>query len=299
MPGRLLFLLLSVVMSQPAAAADRDYAESVAMTGHAEDAQTTFDVRIARFPGRNTGTLWMYAFVDGRQFSLVDETVQLVDADPTDVTNADAQFAVRGSSTATLAGTARHTSSMQGRLAASGMMHATAHPLPGSGSIPVRIDAIFSAEHTPISVRPGRIEVMGQVRGSITIDGQVFPLDLPGKWHEQTGARPEFAPAFTYFFVQGRNSGIMTTRHAGGAWGYLYQLGTIRPVIAMDITPYGSPERAFTITLEDGATVSGIIKVIREVSVPIEGKRRPGATVLVDSDIGPLVGVLNDWDPQQ
>ena len=73
----------------------------------------------------------------------------------------------------------------------------------GVGDVPVSIEAQFVAEHVPINVRKGRIEVMGRVQGNITIDGKTVALDLPGKWHEQTGARASFAPSFTYLFVQG------------------------------------------------------------------------------------------------
>ncbi|MEZ5550905.1 MAG: hypothetical protein R3E82_08455 [Pseudomonadales bacterium] len=286
-------------MQQDALGADPDYAESVAMTGHSVDASTTFDVRIARFPASGRGTLWMYVYLDGRQLALVDEVLALTPPEVTEVSGPDATFAVTGTSAATLTGKARDTSGMRGLLQARGRLHATAHPEPGDGEVPVEIEMSFTADHAPINVRPGRIEVMGRVQGRILVDGTSHRIDIPGKWHEQTGVRPQFAPAFTYLFVQGAGSGIMATRFAEGAWGYVYNEGTVRSIIAMDIAPYGATERAFTATLEDGSRLSGSARVVREVSVPIEGKRRPGATVLVESDMGPLVGVLNDWNPGQ
>jgi hypothetical protein len=36
---------------------------------------------------------------------------------------------------------------------------------------------------------------------------------------------------------------------------------------------------------------------VQEWSVPIEGIRRPGSSVVVDSNIGRLTGSLNDWNP--
>ena len=90
----------------------------------------------------------------------------------------------------------------------------------------------------------------------------------------------------------------MTTRHASGAWGYVFRDGEVTTVEAMDIAPYGLRERRFTLRLMDGRSVSGTATVVREVSVPIEGKRRPGATVMVESELGLMVGVLNDWNPE-
>ena len=37
----------------------------------------------------------------------------------------------------------------------------------------------------------------------------------------------------------------------------------------------------------------------RAISTPVEGSRRPSTTVMVKSDIGPMVGNLNDWDPDR
>jgi hypothetical protein len=284
-------------MSQSAVSADPNYAESVAMTGHAEDAATTFDVRVARFPAEDRGTLWLYAYVDGRQFALVDETVELVTPEITNVALPDAAFEVFGRSSAKLRGIGRHTAAMQGQLTAQGLLHPLAHPEPGVGSIPVEIAAELDADHRPINVRPGRVEVMGRVQGTITIAGAVHSIDLPGKWHEQTGIRQQFAPAFTYLFVQGDGIGIMATKHANGAWGYVYRENTTTPITEIDIESYGTIERKFSITLQDGGRIEGAATIVREVSVPIEGKRRPGSTIVVESDIGRLVGVLNDWDP--
>ena len=284
-------------MDQDAVAADPNYAESVAMTGHSTDANTTFDVRIARFPASDHGTLWVYVYIDGRQFGLVDETVGLANPEVTDVSGTDSEFEVTGVSSATLAAAARDTHAMQGRLQARGRLQATAHPTPGAAEVSAEINAVFYADHAPIHVRPGRIEVMGRVHGSILIDGTAHLIDIPGKWHEQVGVRPQFAPAFTYLFVQGEHRGLMATRSIGGAWGYVYDNGAIRNIVELDISPYGAAERQFTATLDDQSVLRGTAQIVREVSVPIEGRRRPGATVVVESDIGRLVGVLNDWNP--
>ena len=290
-------LILISFASMHAYAVEQDYAESVAMTGHAMDGSLTFDVRIARFPGQARGTLWMYAFVDGQQFGLVDESVALTNPGRTDLEQPNAVFAVDGHNKATLTGKNRSTAIMQGHLRASGLLHATAHPAAGSGNIPVALEVDFNANHKPINVRSGRIEVMGEVRGAITIDGQRTSINIPGKWHEQSGMRPRFAPAFTYLFVQGDGIGIMATKHAAGAWGYVLHNGDFGVVTGVDIDAYGITERRFRVHMQDTTSISGSATVLRQVSVPIEGKRRPGATVMVRSELGEMVGVLNDWNP--
>ena len=272
------------------------YSESAAMTGYADDASTTFDVRIARVPETGKASLWFYVFSGGIQLALVADSVQSPGG-ATRIELADASFSVSGSATASLSGSNRQTPEMAGRLTARGHLHQTADPDPGAGDTLVQIEAQLSASHTPIRVRPGRIEVMGRVQGQLRIENSVRPFDLHGKWHEQTGDRPSFAPAFTYLFLQGTQVGLMTTRHERGAWGYLLTDGSTEKVIGLQIEPYGQAVRSFVATLENGENISGTARIVREVSVPIEGRRRPGATVLVESDLGNLVGVLNDWQP--
>ncbi len=292
---RLLAALPFAPVPMNALALDENYAESVAMTAYAMNTQTSFDVRIARFPSQNRGSLWVYVFADRRHASLADDNVRLLDQQVVDVSQPDARFSVEG---ATLRGFERDTENMRGHLSVRARARGGPHPVPGRGGVPVSVRADFTASHAPVMVRPGRIEVMGSVAASISIDGNVRTLTMPGKWHEQTGVRLAFAPAFTYLFVQGPGRGIMTTRHARGAWGYVFRNDSVVKVVAAEIDPYGSRERIIEVVLEDGERIRGTARVVREVSVPIEGQRRPGATVRVESDIGRMVGVLNDWQPE-
>ncbi|MCB1694199.1 MAG: hypothetical protein KDI19_15615, partial [Pseudomonadales bacterium] len=58
-----------------------------------------------------------------------------------------------------------------------------------------------------------------------------------------------------------------------------------------------SNARHFSIRLVDGRTIEGTADVRQRWSVPIEGKDRPGSTVVADTNVGRLIGSLNDWDP--
>ncbi len=295
---RRVALIVACLLIVPMQTLADGYAESVALTGHSADGDVTFDVRIARFPSEGRGTLWFYVYIDGAQYALVENELSLPDAGRTDVSLAAASFAVAGDAAARLDAEGRDAQQMSARLEARGRLHATAHPGVGSGAVPVTLAATFQAQHAPIRVRPGRLEVMGRAEGTVTIAGQQRQFSVRGKWHEQTGTRPNFAPAFTYFFVQSEAGGMMAIKHAAGAWGYVLEGDEVTPVEAMRIDGYGGDQRAFMLALADGRQVHGSAEVLREVSVPIEGQRRPGATVVVSSDLGELVGVINDWDPQ-
>lgn len=276
---------------------DPAYAESMAISGLREDAAFSFIVRLARFPPKQKATLWVSAHIDGTDYAVTDEALSLSHNQATPIAEQEVVFEATGSSHATFRSFARHSAEMHGVVSAGSKAHKAEHPEPGPGSLPVTIETAFKVSHTPANVRPGRREMMGRVTGTITLGDDSWQFDMPGKWHEQVGPRPRFAPAFTYLFVQGEGIGIMTSKHASGAFGYLLANGTTVAVNDMQIEPYGNNPRAFTITLEYGHQIKGIARIVRETSLPIEGKRRPGATVIVESDIGRMVGVLNDWNP--
>lgn len=276
---------------------DEHYAESLAVSGMSPDTEFTVSVRLGRFPPHHRGTLWLSAYVAGENYAVTAERLDLPAAGPSNIGDAVMTFEVAGSSMGRIDSEARHTAAMQGTALAVSMAHRASHPTPGEGDIPIRLDASFAVSHLPAQVRPGRMEVMGRVAGTLVIGDRRHEFDMPGKWHEQVGARPRFAPAFTYLFVQGEGIGIMATMHADRAWGYVLENGVTVPVTAMSIDPYGANPRRLTVTLQDGRRIAATAHIKRETSVPIEGQRRPGATVVVDCDLGPMCGALNDWNP--
>ena len=285
-------------VGRAASAMDEHYAESVAMDALSGDLATSLGVRLARFPPQGTGSAWISVHIAGTDYSVVDPGLSLTEPGPTPVHAAMADFQVTGTSEARFESFERGSSAMHGRVRARSLLKATGHPEPGPGDIPASIDARFRVVHAPVQVRPGRTEVMGYVSALVVVDGVRHEVEAPGKWHEQIGPRPRFAPAFTYFFVQGDGIGLMVSRHARGAWGYVFAEGRTARLVAFEIDPYGTPTRRFTATLADGREISGTATVLRETSVPIEGKRRPGATVTVKSDLGSMAGALNDWNPK-
>lgn len=274
------------------------YAESVAIGGMCPDGAHEFGVRLARFPPRRSATLWLSAYVDGAYYAAADAELALTAPGITPVGGSEAVFEVSGTSRGRFESTARHTVRMRGRAIAVSSGHRAAHVEPGKGDVPMSIDAEFEVVHLPVMVRPGRMEVMGRVRATLRIAERSYALDEPGKWHEQTGDRPRFGPPFTYIFVQGPGIGVMASRHPTGAYGYVLRDGRTTLVQSLEIDPYGNRERGFEVGLVDNTRFKGTAHVLREVSVPIEGQRRPGATVRVTSELGEMVGHLNDWNPK-
>jgi hypothetical protein len=286
------------------------YAESAALVGWSADGSEEVSVRLARSPARGVGTLWLSIFEGAWSYSVALDPVTLGDErGRTAVEDGDATFAVGGPASPTsgqapagkarFACRARHSAAMACTIEAEAVAHRTPHPPLGAGTFPVRLEATFIASHLGVSARPGRLEVFGRVDATIETPQGVRRLAVPGKWHEQTGERPRFAGAFTYFSVTGRGGSLLALNVAGGTAGFALLDGHTVPVRTFSIDEAGSPRRRFAVTLEDGRTIDGETTVVRETSVPIEGRRRPGATVLARTSAGEMVGHLNDWKPEE
>jgi hypothetical protein len=248
---------------------------------------------------------------------------------PTTVGLAEARFAVGGAATASIECRERHTAAMVCTARAEAMTHEDFHPPLGAGTLPLAIEAVFHARHAGDRARAGRMEVFGTVEGTITTPRGVHRFSSRGKYHEQTGERPRFAGAFTYFAVQG-DAGSLLARlgeatpappgppaaprlgeatpapptapaaprpGSGATWGFALLDGETVAVKTFTIDPLGTPRRGFRVELASGRTLEGITEVLRETSVPIEGERRPSATVAVSTNLGRMIGHLNDWQP--
>jgi hypothetical protein len=298
--GRLLidpfapFSALRAVATQNADALLPAYAESVEISGLSEDGASEFEVRLARFPPRSSGTLWATVCLADQVYNVALDAVRLEVAGRTHVEEADARFEVSDASQ-TSARLERHR---DGPLIGSARVAVSAHrsvdPPPGAGSEAVIIDARFESAHAPVQVLPARLEVMGRVSATVRTRLGLFTIAGPGKWHEQTGNRPRFAAMFTYLTATSRDHGLLAVERQPAPFGFAWIGGETIKVKAVKIAP-PADRRAFTVELEDGRRIDGETKTIRTISTPIEGQRRPSATIEVTSTIGDMIGHINDW----
>lgn len=274
------------------------FAESSALVGMTDGGETEFAMRIARFPGRGEGTLWLAAFAGDQRYGLAQEDLELGDTPGvTPVERGEVAFAVTGPARASIECRRRHTLAMICTARAEGLAHESLHPPLGAGTIPLRVEAEFEARHAGDRARPGRIEVFGKVKATIETPEGIHRFESLGKYHEQTGDRPTFAGPFTYFAVQGDGGSLLARTGGGTIWGFALTNGETVGVETFTIEPMGPPKRAFKVELDDGRVIEGETEIVRETSVPIEGERRPSATVRVSTNLGPMVGHLNDWNP--
>jgi S-formylglutathione hydrolase len=274
------------------------YAESSALVAMSDDGSTEIGLRIARFPGRREGTLWLSAFAGDERYGVALDDVDLGGfSGATPVERDQARFAVGGPASASIECRQRHTAEMICTARAEAMTHEDLHPPLGAGSHRLRVEAVFRARHAGDLARAGRMEVFGTVEATIETPRGAHSFTSRGKYHEQTGDRPRFAGPFTYFAVQGERGSLLARGGGGTTFGFALLDGETVKVDTFTIDPLGTPQRAFRVELEDGRTLEGRTEVVRETSVPIEGQRRPSATVEVSTNLGPMIGHLNDWQP--
>ncbi|HEX4947087.1 MAG TPA: hypothetical protein VFZ34_10500 [Blastocatellia bacterium] len=274
-----------------------DYAESCAVVGLNEDGSREISLRLARFPAKNEGTLWVTACSNKDVWCAVVEGIPLgTPTERTMVETPKVRFELTGKNHGWMTRTSKD--SLQGAGKFTVGAHLSTMPSPGSGPFPLVVEARFESRHRPVNVRPGRIEVMGRTLATVRTPASSLKFQGVGKWHEQVGDRPRFAPAFTYMSVMNEHSGLLATKIQNGAFGYAWMDKEIVMVKAMEIDPI-SQKRSFRVTLEDGRVIAGEAVTHRVITLPIEGQHRPGATVTVKSDLGAMIGHLNDWQPEK
>ena len=282
----------------PTAATSPTFAESAALMAVSPTGDRELSLRVARFPGRGAATLWLALFIGDERYGAALEDVHLgAFTGRTPVEDREVSFAVEGPAQARLECRNRDTAAMRCTAHAEALAFATNDPPLGNGTLPVSIDAEFVARHRATPARAGRVEVFGTVKATLTTPKGVTRFEAPGKWHEQTGERPRFAAAFTYFTIQGSGASLLAGLSGGSPWGFAVLDGATVDVSTFTIAPLGPPSRSFRVELADGRVIEGETAIVRETSVPIEGQRRPSATVRVETNLGPMSGHLNDWNP--
>jgi hypothetical protein len=283
-------------VAQQSDTSSADYSESVALVLFAPGGEQEIGLRLARLPGRRAATIWAGVDGDERSLSLADSAVLGAGAQATETSGESATFNVSDRWLARFDRKRWSKGNMEGTVHFSGSMHPGSEPPQGKGQVPVRMTALFRALHAPVLVRTGRMEVFGRGSARIELPDRTVEFAGFGKWHEQTGERPRFAPAFTYMEIVSEKNALLAVATEGGHYGFVLEDGRTTPVTHLDISAPGN-ERRFEVLLADDRMIQGFARTIRTSSVPIEGKRRPSTTVIVDTTLGRLVGHLNDWRP--
>lgn len=276
------------------------YAESVMVFSLSNDGSEEISLRLARFPEKGTATIWMHVATANGAWSLADETFALATEGATPVREDQATFkAVQDDQRVQFVSSDRNKQQMHGRVKADILADATRHPELKKGDTPVALDLEFHSDSSGFRSETNRWEMTGRITGTVNVGGTTVHIDHAGKWHEQTGPRARFAPAFTYFVAEGKGVAMLVVAFAKSLSGYVQLEGEMHAIKSFTIDGHENPLRHFVVVLDNDQEIKGVARVVQAWSVPIEDKRRPGSSVLIESNVGPLLGTLNDWNPDE
>ena len=163
-------------MSSDLSAQDETYAESVAIAGISNDGLTEVSIRLARFPSRGEGNIWVHLALNNQVYSVVDESVTLDEAAITDIQANEAVFTGLGDNYAHFSSAHRNSQQMTALVEASTKMFADANPDTGSGPIAIQFALTFIADDEGVRLNQRRWELTGEVRGEVHIGGQVTEI---------------------------------------------------------------------------------------------------------------------------
>ena len=288
------------IQAEPAVQVEKlpdNYAESVMIALMSEDAKVEVSLRLARFPLTDRGTVWLHIATPNGAWSMADEPFDLENGSATPVSENSASFtASRGGQSVRFISENRNSGLLTGKVVGEFLVSDTRHPELGPGNIRAQLDLDFTARDSGYR-DSGRWELTGETTGSVAVGGVEIVTLAEGKWHEQTGPRAAFAPAFRYFNVLNEDAAVLAIQYANRFRGYAMLADGYHDLTAVSIDPPGGSDRSFHLTLDNGRVIEGVSHRVQEWSVPIEGIRRPGSSVVVDSNIGRLTGSLNDWNP--
>ncbi len=276
------------------------YAESVMIASLSADGSEDVSLRLARFPEKGIAHVWLHLAFEDQVWSLVDETFALTHDGATSIADEQVVFsAIQNDLQLDFSSSKRSSGEMQGRVTGTVKANQTRDPVNEPGKTPIEFDVSFSARSDGFRSQSNRWEMTGRLSGTIKVSGKTLTFDhSEGKWHEQTGPRSNFAPAFTYLNVQNESLTLLAIGLKDRAVGYVELGGKVIDVATFTIEPVGMQNREFLVTLSDGQKIAGTARKVQDWSVEIEGQMRPGSSIIVASSFGDLFGSLNDWQPE-
>ena len=279
------------------------YAESTMLFALSADGKQEVSLRLARFPLTGKATVWLHVADGEHAWAMAHETFTATNL-ATPMQDEDVSFAAHhGAQFVRFSSHNRRGQNMQGALSAELLAVVTRDPKLGEGTVPVAIDLRYQSASPGYRSETGRWEMTGTITGTVTVQGETITFNNPGKWHEQIGARRRFAPAFTYFNVQNDTVALLAIAFDQGVTGYGMFDGQLYELQSFEIQRRQTGPRSFKARLYNAQTdtvqvVEGFARTVQQWSVPVEGQRRPGAAVVVDTNIGQMFGSLNDWQPE-
>lgn len=272
------------------------WSQSVRLDCIGEDGSRGAYLRLCRYPNERTAWIWMHAMLGDQQWGYVDNAFPCT-GEIVPVESDKAIYSTPPGSIVemTLARVGARTSAINADLRALVPAHPTGFPPEGPGGHPLQLEIWFEARHEPVQRRPGRIEVFGNCRARVEVDGRITEFLGIGQWHEQHGMLRRFSNQYAYVSLRGDELSLIASGGPEAATGWVLRSGKITHAITRFRVDPPAPTRRIEFTVDDGAVLRGTITSGQSWGVPIYGETRPGNIISAEIDGSQLSGFINDW----
>jgi hypothetical protein len=176
--------------------------------------------------------------------------------------------------------------------------HAGKSGVDGPGDTPVSLEGVFHPGPLKAGSPAGRFERTGVIEATLRAGGKTVRVSGIAKAHEQTQTAPRFFNPFTYAMLWGPNASMIGMMSAARRYGDFEIGGVDTDMESFQIEPW-SPRRRFVANLKNGRRIAGEAETLYRYEVPIFGKRWYGRIVRATAEGETMVGMINDWKPDQ
>ncbi|MEE9515963.1 MAG: hypothetical protein V3V52_02600 [Candidatus Adiutricales bacterium] len=276
-------------------AKERIWSESVYADCVSADGRTGYMLRLGRYPDQSTSWLWAFTFTPDTIFGYNDHCLACPQA-ASAVEEPDLVYEQPGDSSALFQRHGSRDNPSGAMVSVKVMAHQGRTAPHGSGTIPLSIEARMRPSNPPWRINPYRSEWIGEVDGTMQIDGKKLKVQGLGHWHEQHQKAPRFQTPFTYISLRGDDLCLVGTATETEDLGHVVISSEAKRIISIDIDP-PAKRRGIRVTVQGDERLEGTIFTAHDYSVPIYGHPRPGTIVTARFGDSILSGCVNDWRP--
>lgn len=274
---------------------EETWSESLMLLHFDEALSNGISVRVSRYPDNNVTWVWCHVLFEGQMYSFTERRLSCAPTHNTgDLATGRYESAGAGISFVR-SGPVTQLESMQ--LSIQNLCHAGGSDQDGPGEIPVVIEAVFHPVSLKGNPRPGRSEWTGNADIQISVGGRVQRLTGIAKAHEQTQTAARFAEPFTYAMTWSETASFIATASSVRRNGNM-EIGGVDHAVSLFAPGAPGAVRAFTVVLDSGETLTGTATRVARYDVPVFDRLWNGNIVRVELGDHRLIGMMNDWRPE-
>jgi hypothetical protein len=271
------------------------WSESLMLLHFDAEVRNGISVRVSRYPELNCTWVWCHVLLDGNMYAYTERRLPCSDTRNLG-TAATGEYDSKGAGVA-FSRSGPVDQMREIRLSANVLSRQSSEGRDGPGDTPLSVHAVFRPEKLKSNPPPGRSEWTGYAEIDLVVGKRRINLKGVAKAHEQTQTAPRFDVPFTYAMMWSPTASFIANSSAKKRYGNFEADGI--PHAVKDFRPARPDrERRFSALLDDGRTLHGLASRVAAYDVPVFDRVWNGNVVKVDVDGRQMVGMLNDWRPQ-